>query len=141
MIVSPESGAPLPGDEPPGQMPALQPPAGREREGPAGLNDLVRLRQELSDQYAQCLRELRDDEHIAIDEDCSAECQSDGLLASTMEHLAGEIRKVDATLARIYDGSYGKCTECGKPIPEKRLRVNPTAQRCITCQRHAEMKR
>lgn len=40
---------------------------------------------------------------------------------------------VDA-LQRIQDGSYGKCADCGKPIPEGRLEARPEASRCVACQ-------
>src|SRR6185295_18481015 len=32
-----------------------------------------------------------------------------------------EIREIDEALARIKDGSFGKCEECEKAIPEGRL--------------------
>jgi len=46
----------------------------------------------------------------------------------------GELDEVEAALGRIDDGSYGICITCGGPIGWPRLNVNPTAERCITCQ-------
>lgn len=37
-------------------------------------------------------------------------------------------------LARIDNGSYGVCVDCGKPVPEGRLEVKPEAARCLSCQ-------
>ena len=37
-------------------------------------------------------------------------------------------------LARIDDGSYGVCVDCGKPVPEGRLEAKPEAARCVACQ-------
>ena len=44
------------------------------------------------------------------------------------------VRELDAALARIADGSYGSCAECGGDIGLERLRAYPTALRCIKCQ-------
>jgi DnaK suppressor protein len=44
------------------------------------------------------------------------------------------VRELDAALARIADGSYGSCAECGGDIGLERLRAYPTALRCIRCQ-------
>ena len=45
-----------------------------------------------------------------------------------------EIREIDAALARLDDGSYGECLDCGGDIGVERLRAYPTALRCIKCQ-------
>ena len=42
-----------------------------------------------------------------------------------------ELVEIDAARARIRDGSYGLCRECGEPIPLARLRVVPTARLCL----------
>jgi len=61
-------------------------------------------------------------------------------LAFEREHaaaLAGQIRRhlsdIDAALARLDDGSYGRCVRCGKPIAAARMAARPTAATCITC--------
>ena len=45
-----------------------------------------------------------------------------------------ELREIDAALARIAAGSYGKCIDCAGEIGLARLRSEPTAGRCISCQ-------
>jgi len=45
---------------------------------------------------------------------------------------------VVAALARITDGTYGACIDCGDEIGVKRLDASPTAKRCIRCQTHYE---
>jgi DnaK suppressor protein len=47
------------------------------------------------------------------------------------------LAQIDAALARIEDGTYGTCTNCGKPIPEERLEAVPWATLCIDCQKAA----
>ncbi len=42
--------------------------------------------------------------------------------------------EVTEALARVENGSYGTCVDCGKPIPEGRLEARPEAARCVACQ-------
>lgn len=51
---------------------------------------------------------------------------------------AGELREVEAAFARVADGTYGECVDCGKNIPHGRLGANPSAARCIACQERVE---
>ena len=46
----------------------------------------------------------------------------------------GELRELEAALARIGDGAYGDCIDCGREIGLERLKALPTARRCIDCQ-------
>ena len=45
--------------------------------------------------------------------------------------LEGRLRKVNAALKRIDEGTYGKCEKDGEQIPSARLEANPAAQTCI----------
>jgi len=47
---------------------------------------------------------------------------------------ASELRRIDTALARLSEGSYGACEDCGQRIPEARLQAEPTALRCVHCQ-------
>ena len=49
-----------------------------------------------------------------------------------------ELAAIERTLARIRDGSYGVCGECGVVIPVERLRAQPLASRCTGCQSQRE---
>lgn len=44
------------------------------------------------------------------------------------------VRDVDAAQHRILSRTYGRCLDCGEPIPFKRLDAYPTAKRCLDCQ-------
>ncbi|MEO5700507.1 MAG: TraR/DksA family transcriptional regulator, partial [Casimicrobiaceae bacterium] len=48
-------------------------------------------------------------------------------------HVA-ELRAIEAAEARIADGTYGECSECGGDIGFERLLAMPTAVRCVRCQ-------
>lgn len=62
--------------------------------------------------------------------------------ASTMESLKislqeaekREYERILMALAKIADGTYGVCVDCGRPIGERRLKNNPNSARCLTCQ-------
>lgn len=49
-----------------------------------------------------------------------------------------EVRRIEAALQRIAEVNYGVCEECGTDIDYERLKVQPTALRCIDCQRRYE---
>jgi DnaK suppressor protein len=48
------------------------------------------------------------------------------------------ITKIDETLKKIEDGTYGICQRCGKEIEEERLKARPVASYCIECKRKLE---
>lgn len=52
------------------------------------------------------------------------------------EHLAA----IDAALARLDEGTYGRCTSCHREIPFERLEARPWAALCIDCQRAAQRR-
>lgn len=52
-----------------------------------------------------------------------------------IEQLQATHRDVVKALARIEDGTYGKCERCGKEIPVERLEARPTASLCVDCQK------
>ena len=47
-------------------------------------------------------------------------------------------RKIDEALARIEDGSFGECEECGDDIELRRLEARPTATQCVGCKEESE---
>lgn len=47
------------------------------------------------------------------------------------------LAEIEAALARLRDGSYGRCTGCGQQIIRERLEVLPAAALCMACQHRA----
>jgi len=45
-----------------------------------------------------------------------------------------ELGAVGEALRRIQTDDYGKCADCGAPIPFARLKVEPWALRCVACE-------
>ena len=48
------------------------------------------------------------------------------------------ILKIKEALARIEDGTFGICEECGEEISEERLKARPVTTLCIGCKTKAE---
>lgn len=46
-----------------------------------------------------------------------------------------------AALARIENGTYGRCVDCGKPVPDARLEARPATARCVPCQSRRDRRR
>ena len=46
---------------------------------------------------------------------------------------AVELREIDQALARLAEGRYGLCADCGAEIPAERLQLFPQALRCVAC--------
>jgi RNA polymerase-binding protein DksA len=90
------------------------------------------IRQELlkadSEHYADLAGQVHDPEESSV-----ADLLVDLNLTTIEKHVA-ELRQVEDALARIQDGDYGVCIDCGGPIGEERLRANPVALRCLRCQ-------
>lgn len=57
---------------------------------------------------------------------------------SLTEKDRGVLGLIDAALARIDDGDFGECEECGEKISEVRLRALPWAPYCLECQEEKE---
>ena len=73
------------------------------------------------------------------DDDAAAEAQRSMDIAQ-LSHTTAELAEIDAALARIADGSYGWCIDCGGPIGRPRLLVHPMAVRCAPCQSRREKR-
>jgi DnaK suppressor protein len=52
---------------------------------------------------------------------------------SLMENEGATLEKIDASLERIDEGTYGTCEECGVKIPKSRLNAIPYAVLCVKC--------
>jgi len=48
------------------------------------------------------------------------------------------ILKIKEALARIEEGTFGVCEECGEEISEERLKARPVTTLCIDCKTKAE---
>ena len=54
--------------------------------------------------------------------------------------LREQLRQVEHALASMQRKAYGLCIHCGKAIPFARLKVQPWARSCVSCQSMGERK-
>jgi DnaK suppressor protein len=57
---------------------------------------------------------------------------------ASLEVLLAQQERVKAALARVEAGTYGRCVDCGRELPDERLEARPEAERCVDCQQKAE---
>jgi DnaK suppressor protein len=50
------------------------------------------------------------------------------------------LKKIEAALRRIHEGSFGVCEGCEEPIDLRRLQARPTATHCVSCKESEERK-
>lgn len=74
--------------------------------------------------------EPADDEHDPEGVTLSTEWSR---LTGLAEAAQSELRQVEDALARIAVGTYGRCADCGRPIPAARLEIRPFAELCVPC--------
>ena len=55
-----------------------------------------------------------------------------------MQMKSETLKKIDAAILRLEQGTYGRCQECDQEISEARLRALPFAVLCRDCQEQAE---
>jgi DnaK suppressor protein len=72
-------------------------------------------------------------------EDSDAHVQGDIDLA-LLQMKVETVARIDASLARLKAGQYGRCVECERPITERRLRALPFALRCQACEQRREQE-
>jgi DnaK suppressor protein len=57
---------------------------------------------------------------------------------SLMQNDEDTLDKIEVSLERIEEGSYGECEECGGRIPKQRLNALPYALHCVKCAQKLE---
>ncbi|MDN3357033.1 TraR/DksA family transcriptional regulator [Actinomadura sp. DC4] len=66
--------------------------------------------------------------------DAGASLSDTDRIDAALDALRRQRTEVLAALTRNQEGTYGKCVDCGLPVPEARLEARPEASRCVTCQ-------
>jgi len=52
-----------------------------------------------------------------------------------------ELGAIGRALQRVHDDDFGLCIDCGGEIPFDRLKIEPQALRCVTCESRRESAR
>lgn len=100
----------------------------------------VSLRKEMESKLDEATGEAHDAGARGDSGDRSFAAAESEVDAGEAQRDQGELGAIERTLARIEDGSYGVCAECGADIPIERLRAQPLASRCTKCQSDREAR-
>ena len=100
--------------------------------------EISELDADLSESLEESSEESPYDQHMAETAAVTLDREID---LSLEENTLASIAQIDRALAKLENGSYGHCDNCGKPIGEERLKVAPFATLCIDCKRLEERKR
>ena len=101
---------------------------------------LLRTREELSASLEPIRARLREPQRdsggeIAVADQHPADAATDTemreLDVTTEVMFAARLREVEDALARLDDGTYGRCVVCGQQIPAERLELVPETPYCV----------
>ena len=95
----------------------------------------LELEQRLSDLQSRLSSIKRDvtQSHSGDSAEQAQERENDEVVDAIGNETAQSIRVIQAALARIDDGTYGLCENCGEDIAPARLSAVPEATRCVNC--------
>jgi len=83
-------------------------------------------------------KELIDSKTVNDSIDSVTEELAFGKIQFTATHEYNKLQAINNALSRIHHKQYGYCFQCGKEIPENRLRVIPYAVVCVACKNNQE---
>lgn len=119
--------------------------AGRERMSRSRYSELKQMldnrRRELHAEVQGKMRDVREEgtwggklnEVLDAVESSEADIQED-IEFALIQMKSETLNKINDALARLEQGDYGYCFDCGEEIGEKRLRALPFAVRCKDCE-------
>jgi len=101
---------------------------------------LLAWKRELMEEVDRTMHHMKDDAANFPDPNDRATQESEfGLELRTRDRERKLLRKIDAALQRIEDGSYGYCEETGDEIGLRRLEARPVATLCVEAQERREL--
>jgi DnaK suppressor protein len=101
---------------------------------------LLELRQQLRDNAGATTEHLRELSIAPDPADRATQEEEHALELRTRDRERKLLKKVEACLASIEDGTYGYCEETGEAIGIQRLLARPTATLTIEAQERRELK-
>ncbi len=75
------------------------------------------------------------------EDDDAGESEDHSRIQALIEANRNQLNRVQKALAKLDNGSYGKCERCGKAIAEARLKVMPWAIYDVECEELLESGR
>jgi DnaK suppressor protein len=101
---------------------------------------LLAWKRELMEEVDRTMLHMKDDAANFPDPNDRATQESEfGLELRTRDRERKLLKKIDAALARIDDGTYGYCEETGDEIGLRRLEARPVATLCVEAQERREL--
>jgi DnaK suppressor protein len=73
--------------------------------------------------------------------DAGASLSDTERIDAALDAMRRQRAEVMAALARVQAGTYGRCVDCGHPVPDGRLEARPEAARCVACQSKRDRSR
>lgn len=70
----------------------------------------------------------------------AVELENDEAMVAIEQELNVELTNVDAALARLASGDYGRCANCGAAIGARRLAALPQSTLCMSCAEATEKR-
>jgi DnaK suppressor protein len=104
-------------------------------------NKLLKKESELQSELARFKDEARVPGEVRDSADNSTVDEDTWISVEAAEAASQTLREVQDALKRIEDGSYGKCTACGRQIEAARLEALPWTQYCLTDQEKEDGRR
>ena len=103
---------------------------------------LLEMRMELESEFQKVSAgaRMRDAEDAKDPVDLADSSYSADYSIARGETITRQIKEIDEAMARIREGSYGICAQCGEEIPEGRLQVRPIARFCAQCKENLEKR-
>ena len=102
--------------------------------------ELLAKKEELSVRLARITANLQRG-FDADSKEMAKELEDSEVVDALGNEARSEIAKISAALARLDNGRYGICSECGEAIEPQRMKVYPYADECIECARFGELRR
>ena len=70
--------------------------------------------------------------------DAGQQAEERSEVLAAIEGARHRVHQIDEALARMDEGTYGECANCGQQIPEARLEVRPLSVLCVECAAKSE---
>lgn len=70
--------------------------------------------------------------------DLAADVAEEDVTLGLLGNEEGILEEVDAALARLEVGTFGRCENCRRPIAKERLHAAPHARFCLQCEKKQE---
>ena len=110
------------------------------------LKNLLMKKEEVEDALNRLMEGQREYKSLTSEDDIIEELDHAEREISVQKHYSllerknRELEKIEYLIQRIEEESeeFGRCEECGRRIPVKRLLIVPDATRCVPCQREME---